>query len=65
MLYSRIICAVWYPQDFATSSLKGEVAEENDQNLFEDNELDQYQIVERKLWEQRCTFLESLKNFML
>lgn len=40
------------PQDFATSSLHGEVAEESDQRSPRE-EVEQYQIVERRLWEQR------------
>ena len=41
-----------YSQDFATSSLKGEVAVENEQ---EENikELEVYEIAQRKQWEQR------------
>ena len=39
-------------QDFATSSLKGEVAVENEDNK-ELEDLEQYEIVSRKQWEQR------------
>ena len=45
------------PQDFATSSLKGEVALENADETIEDAEdLEEYQINDRKHWEQRYHF---------
>ena len=42
-------------QDFSTSSLKGAVAQENEEDVQvkADDALAQYQIVERKQWEQR------------
>ena len=39
-------------QDFATSSLKGEVATENEE-LVEVGTLEEYTIAERKEWEKR------------
>ena len=39
-------------QDFATSSLKGEVAAENEE-YKELEDLEQYEIDSRKQWEQR------------
>lgn len=39
-------------QDFSTSSLRGEVAQENEEITTEDT-LGQYQIAKRKQWEQR------------
>ena len=44
-------------QDFATSSLHGEVVQEEaigpEVAVGEGEELEQYQIVERRCWEQR------------
>ena len=41
-------------QDFSTSSLRGEVAKENEEVIADEGgDLEQYQIVERKQWEQR------------
>ena len=42
-------------QDFSTSSLRGAVAQENEEDVQvkADDALTQYQIVERKQWEQR------------
>ena len=40
-------------QDFSTSSLRGEVAQENEEEGQQGDDLGQYQIVERKQWEQR------------
>ena len=39
-------------QDFATSSLKGEVATENEEDI-EMGTLEEYTIAERKEWEKR------------
>ena len=44
-------------QDFATSSLQGEVAESSYQSDLPKNDLKQYQIVERKSWEKRYYLL--------
>ena len=45
---------MFFSQDFSTSSLRGEVAKENEEVIEEEGEdLEQYQIVERKQWEQR------------
>ena len=43
-------------QDFATSSLKGEVVAENEENV-ELDDLEQYEIDSRKQWEQRYSLL--------
>lgn len=40
-------------QDFATSSLKGEVAVENEEDITDHEQLYVYEIDERKQWEQR------------
>lgn len=40
-------------RDFATSSLKGEVARENLEEEDVANELEQYEIAQRRLWEQK------------
>ena len=40
-------------RDFATSSMKGEVARENMEEEAVDGGLEQYEIVERRLWEQK------------
>ena len=40
-------------QDFATSSLKGEVATENQEEIPVEETLQEYQIDTRKQWEQR------------
>ena len=47
-----------YAQDFATSSLHGEVVREEEQvpaALGGGGDLEQYQIVERRQWEHRYT----------
>ena len=41
-----------HSQDFATSSLKGEVAVENESKEVV-NDIEVYEIAERKQWEQR------------
>ena len=59
--FSYCIVAVYYYtvfihislQDFATSSLKGEVAAENDEEVEQMEDLQEYQIDERKQWEQK------------
>ncbi len=44
-------------QDFATSSLKGEVALENvNQRMDEAGELEEYQIHDRKQWEHKYNY---------
>ena len=43
----------FFIQDFATSSLKGEVAAENEEEIPIEEMLQEYQIDERKQWEQR------------
>ena len=40
-------------QDFATSSLRGEVAMENEEEA-EMEDLEEYKIDQRKEWEKRC-----------
>lgn len=40
-------------KDFATSSLRGEVAVENEEKLDDMEELEKYQIDERKDWEKK------------
>ena len=47
-------------QDFATSSLKGEVVAENEENI-ELGDLEQYEIDSRKQWEQRYWFAEVVR----
>ena len=49
---------MFFSQDFSTSSLRGEVAKENEEVIEEEGEdLEQYQIVERKQWEQRLIYI--------
>ena len=52
-LYIYIVLAL--SQDFSTSSLQGEVAIENFENVVDDDgdSLSIYQISERKRWEQK------------
>ena len=45
-------CMCLYVQDFATSSLRGEVATENEEQV-ELGTLEEYTIAERKEWEKR------------
>ncbi len=43
----------WSHQDFATSSLSGEVALEENEDLEDKDEIDKLQIIPRNQWEQR------------
>ena len=47
-------------QDFATSSLQGDVAESSYQSHLPKNDLKQYQIVERKSWEKRYLLIDLM-----
>ena len=48
------MCAhVVFLQDFATSSLKGEVATENEEDQAMMGTLEEYSIAERKEWEKK------------
>ena len=48
-IYAAMFCCT---QDFATSSLRGEVATENEEQVHLDT-LEEYTIAERKEWEKR------------
>ena len=60
-------------QDFATSSLKGEIAKESERGEVHDQNitnLEVYEIAERKRWERRLVFhnifiIICIKNILM
>ena len=58
-VYMLVGIVIFYLQDFATSSLRGEVATENEEQVHLDI-LEEYTIAERKEWEKRYVVLYVL-----